>query len=62
MFDPRKMLFTGGSGLLGSEMRRLLPEADYPPSSQFDVTNYHQMDQYLAGKEFTLLVHAAAFT
>ncbi len=62
MFDPTKMLFTGGSGLLGSEMRRILPEADYPPSGQFDVTNYHQMDQYLAGKDFTLLVHAAAFT
>jgi len=62
MFDPRTMLFTGGSGLLGSEMRRLVPEAHYPSSAEFDVTNYQQMDRYLAGGQFTLLVHAAAFT
>lgn len=61
-FDEKKVLFTGGSGLLGSEVKKLLPDADFPDASVFDVTNYNQMDKYLAGKDVKIIVHAAAFT
>ncbi|HIJ71473.1 MAG TPA: sugar nucleotide-binding protein [Planctomycetes bacterium] len=60
--DSSKILFTGGSGLLGSEFRKILPDIDYPSSSVFNVTNYAQMKSYIESKGFELIVHAAAFT
>jgi len=62
MFDATKMLMTGGSGLLGRHVRQLLPDACYPASSEFDVTNYAQMAAFVEGRTFRVLVHAAAFT
>jgi dTDP-4-dehydrorhamnose reductase len=56
------ILFTGGSGLLGSEIKQLLPAAQYPTSSQFNVTNYQQLQDFIKDKRIALLVHAAAFT
>lgn len=57
-----RMLFTGGSGLLGGEVRQLLPKALYPSSSEFNVVDYQQMWDFLKDKEVELIVHAAAFT
>jgi len=62
MIAQNKILFTGGSGLLGSEFRRLLPGVYYPASGDFDVTDYAAMESYIAGKQITTIVHAAAFT
>ena len=56
------IIFTGGSGLLGSEFRKLLPDINYPSSSEFNVTNYDQMREYLRSKDCELVIHAAAFT
>jgi dTDP-4-dehydrorhamnose reductase len=62
MVEAEKILFTGGSGLLGGELRKLLPEAHYPTSAEFNVTDYAQMDAFVRGVGVTTLVHAAAFT
>ena len=62
MTDRSGCLFTGGSGLLGSAFRTLVPEAQYPSSQDFDVTNYRQMRDYLRGRPCRTLIHAAAFT
>jgi len=62
MIEQSKILFTGGSGLLGGEIRKLLPDANYPSSSEFNVTNFKQMDDYLKKLDIKLLIHAAAFT
>ena len=62
MIDQKKMLFTGGRGLLGSEFKKILPDIDYPSKTEFDVTNFEQMDRYLGGREWSVIVHAAAFT
>jgi dTDP-4-dehydrorhamnose reductase len=62
MTDRSGCLFTGGSGLLGSAFRRLVPEAQYPSSREFDVTNYPQMRDYLLGHPCHTIIHAAAFT
>lgn len=62
MIEQKRIIFTGGSGLLGSEFRQLLPEVHYPATSEFDVTNYDQMNEYLLGKDIALIIHAAAFT
>lgn len=62
MKNEKKVLFTGGSGLLGGEFKKLAPDMDYPESSVFDITNYAQMDKYLEDKEIDMIIHAAAFT
>lgn len=61
-FDPKKLLVTGGSGLLGRELRQLLPEAAFPSSREFDVTNLSQMRDFVRRGGYDALLHAAAFT
>lgn len=62
MFEQQKMIVTGGSGLLGSELKKLMPDACFPAHGEFDVTNYDQMNNFLKGKEFKYLFHGAALT
>ncbi len=62
MIDQKSILVTGGSGLLGNELRRILPDADYPSRSDFDVTKFEQMDGFVKNKHFATIFHAAAFT
>jgi dTDP-4-dehydrorhamnose reductase len=57
-----KILVTGGSGLLGHELQKLIPEALFPPRDEFDVTNPEQIERYVIGKDIELILHAAAFT
>jgi dTDP-4-dehydrorhamnose reductase len=60
--NPAKVLFTGGSGLLGGEIRLRLPRAQYPTSAVFDVTDYQKMSGYLDDNPIEMIIHAAAFT
>lgn len=56
-----KVLFTGGSGILGSEFKRLRPDIIYPTTSEFDVQDYSQMDRFVRKQGCDLLIHAGAF-
>ena len=56
------ILFTGGSGLLGGEMKKLLPDAYFPSHSEFDVTDMESMRSFVKDKNISLVLHAAAFT
>lgn len=60
--NQSQIIFTGGSGLLGSEFQKLMPNIKYPSSKEFDVTNYEQMYQYVKSNGCELIIHAAAFT
>lgn len=60
--NESKTIFTGGSGLLGSEFRKLLPGIRYPNAKEFDVRDYPQMANYVERNGCDLLIHAAAFT
>lgn len=60
--DDSRILVTGGSGLLGGELKKLLPRALFPLSSEFNVTDYPGMESYVQGRELTSVLHAAAFT
>lgn len=62
MIDRCKILFTGGTGLLGSTFKKIEPDIRYPASNEFNVTDYAQMKQYLKNNTFELMIHAAAFT
>ncbi|HNR30232.1 MAG TPA: sugar nucleotide-binding protein [Candidatus Hydrogenedentes bacterium] len=61
MLDQRKILLTGGSGVLGTALRRLLPELDAPSETDFDVTRSEQMEAYLEQRAIACILHAAAF-
>lgn len=56
------ILVTGGSGLLGLELQKLIPGALFPSRNEFDVTNPEQMERFVIGKDIELILHAAAFT
>ena len=62
------ILFTGGSGLLGREMKKLVPLACFPSHKEFDVVNYLYMrkylnrEQHLKRNHIERVIHAAAFT
>jgi dTDP-4-dehydrorhamnose reductase len=62
MTTDSRIIVTGGSGLLGTELRRLLPDADFPSSELFNVEKYEQLVEYCKPGSFSLLFHAAAFT
>ena len=49
MFEPSKTILTGGSGLLGAALRRLLPELIAPPVEEFDVRSADVMARFLRG-------------
>jgi len=57
----KNILFTGGSGLLGSEFKKIVPKWVYPTHREFDVTDYNSMEKYLKKKSISTIVHAAAF-
>jgi dTDP-4-dehydrorhamnose reductase len=57
-----KILFTGGSGLLGQEIRALCPSALYPSSQDLDVSRWQDVEAYSKAHQIELVVHAAAFT
>lgn len=62
MADKNKIIFTGGSGLLGTEFQKIRPDIDYPWWEDFNITKYSQMTEYIRSKGCDVIVHAAAFT
>jgi len=62
MIDQEKIIFTGGSGLLGSEFKKNLPKINYPSSKDFNILNYEQMEEFIKKGNYNLIIHAAAFT
>jgi dTDP-4-dehydrorhamnose reductase len=60
--NKSRIIFTGGSGLLGSEFGKIRPDINYPSSKEFNVTNYEQMKKYVESYGCDLIIHAAAFT
>lgn len=62
MLEQDKVIFTGGSGLLGGEFKQIFPNINYPSRAEFDVTDYPLMEKYLEEKSISLIIHAAAFT
>lgn len=53
------ILVTGGSGLLGTELKKSL-NAYYPTSKEFNLLDYNQMDNYLDNSCVKIILHCAA--
>jgi dTDP-4-dehydrorhamnose reductase len=62
MVDRNAVIFTGGSGLLGSAFRQIEPIIKYPGHGEFDINRYEQMEDYVRSNFCTTIIHAAAFT
>lgn len=56
------VLITGGSGRLGTELQRLLPDLRAPSSSELDITDAASVERGLERAAPALVVHAAAYT
>jgi dTDP-4-dehydrorhamnose reductase len=62
MVDRHTVIFTGGTGLLGTAFRRIEPLIRHLDHGEFDITKYAEMDHYVRSKPCTTIIHAAAFT
>lgn len=62
MAKKHKTIFTGGSGLLGSAFKKILPDVHYPSHEEFDITDYGQMHEFFETHPCDVVIHAAAFT
>jgi len=56
------VLLTGGSGLLGGELRALMPELVAPSHAELDVTDRVSVEAALVRARPVTLVHSAAYT
>ena len=57
-----KTLITGGSGILGTELKKLFPNSLFPSHSDLDITNNEMVFDYFSKNEFDSIIHAAAMT
>jgi len=57
-----KTLITGGSGILGTELKKFFPNSLFPSHSELDITNHEMVFDYFSKNEFDSIIHAAAMT
>lgn len=55
-----KILVTGGSGMVGSELVKILPNAVYPSSKDLNLTDPHSVETFLKKNKFDYVIHLAA--
>lgn len=54
------ILFTGGSGTLGAELKKLFTHSMFPPHEEFDVILFDQCSDYIIKTKPKIIVHCAA--
>lgn len=57
-----KILVTGGSGLLGTELKKLMPDALYPTHQEVEVESLQSLITYASRYEINTIFHGAAYT
>jgi dTDP-4-dehydrorhamnose reductase len=57
-----KSLITGGSGILGIELKKFFPDSLFPSHSELDITNHEMVFDYFSKNEFDSIIHTAAMT
>jgi len=57
-----RIVLTGGSGVLGSELRQLMPGVEAPPHAELDLLQREQIVERLRSYRPDVVVHAAAYT
>jgi len=56
------ILITGGNGALGTELKKIFPDALTPSHQELDITNKKSIREYIAKDDLELIIHAAALT
>ena len=56
-----QILITGGSGMVGRELKKLLPNAITPTSTELDLTNSEKVKYYFKNNKFDYVIHLAAY-
>ena len=56
----KKVLVTGGSGLVGNHLKDILPKAIYLSSKDCDLTNINEVDDLISKHKPDIVVHLAA--
>ena len=57
-----RILVTGGSGRLGSELKAYFPLAEFPSHEQLDVRHMNSVSRWFGGHTVDLVIHCAAAT
>ena len=57
-----KSLITGGSGILGTELKKFFRDSLFPSHSELDITNHEMVFDYFSKNEFDSIIHTAAMT
>jgi len=57
-----RILLTGGSGLLGSQLQELAPDILAPSRVELDITDHFAVSAYIASHKSDVVIHAAAVT
>jgi len=57
-----RILLTGGSGLLGSQLQELSPDMLAPSRAELDITDRYAVSAYVASHDPDIVIHAAAVT
>jgi len=57
-----KYLITGGSGTLGTELKKSFPDSLCPTHLELDITNQQSVSDYFSENEFDVVIHTAAMT
>lgn len=55
-----KILVTGGSGMVGKSLKKLLPDATYLSSSDCNLTNEDEVLSLMTNTKFDVVIHLAA--
>ena len=56
------ILITGGSGLLGDELKKLIPECLTPSHDSLDITNKNLVSKFIKDNCIKKIIHTAAIT
>lgn len=56
----KKILVTGGSGLVGNYLKEIIPEASYVSSKDFDLTDLSQVKKMFKSYRPNIVIHLAA--
>lgn len=58
--ENKKILVTGGSGMLGTALKTALPHAIYPTRKQLDLLSEDLVNEYFKNNSFDIVIHLAA--
>ena len=56
----KKILVTGGTGMVGTYLKEILPNAKYIGSKECDLTDIHQVDELMGFYKPTNVIHLGA--